>query len=360
MTKMEFGVFDESVNNYFRSVPEAADIFERSFREVQLEEELGFGYHFVVEHQGNSAGQCTSPSTLLAVMAQCTSTIRLGSMIFLVPFHNPLRLAQDTATVDQISRGRLEFGAGVGALPHEFERWNIPYSERREITTEAMEIIKTAWTGEIFSYEGKYWQFDEALPMPRSYQKPHPPIWFMGRSDDTLKYAVDHKYGVGIFLETDTRAAETLGRWRQFWRESEQTGPMPPSFITRAVYVAETDEQAREEAAPYLVQNYTWGEDRLEQTRLGGQFRHNLTRKDRPGLGAADFFHGTTTGIDFWLKDGFAHVGSPETVIRRLKAQQELIGFDLFGGSFRFGPMPDELVEKSLRLFGEKVIPAFS
>ena len=97
-------------------------------------------------------------------------------MVFPLPFHNPLRLAQDNAMVDQLSRGRVEFGVGTGPREHEFTRWNLPFSERRAMAIEALEIIEKAWTEESVTYEGKYWQFDEAIPLPRPYQKPHPPI----------------------------------------------------------------------------------------------------------------------------------------------------------------------------------------
>ena len=365
MATMEFGVFDEFGCNYFRSIPEAVDHYEQTFREVELEESLGYQYHFVVEHQGNNVGQCQSPAVYLAALAQRTSTIRIGGMIFLTPFHNPMRLAQDAAMLDQLSRGRLEFGVGAGVFEHEFRRWKLPFAERRAMARESMEIVEKAWTQESVTHDGKYWKFDEAIPLPRPYQKPHPPIWFAGRTDESLQYAAEHNYGIGMFLEPDPKAAERFEFWRGLWKQAGHKGPMPRTFITRSVYVAETDEQAREEAAAYLVKAYTYGDERIKRAPVE-------TPEDSPYIvdqGAevtytrrlgAEMFQGMTTGIDFWLEHGLAHVGSPETVIRRLEESQKLMGFDIFGGSFRWGGMPDELVMKSIRLFGEKVMPAFS
>ena len=358
MEEMKFGVFDEGVLNHFRHVPRAADLYAQRIREVQLEEQLGFHYHFLVEHQSSSGGQWTSPMVFLTALALNTSTIRIGGMIFLLPFYNPLRLAQDAATLDHISGGRLEFGAGLGTLAHQFDRWNIPFDERREIATEALDIIKKAWTEEVVSYEGKYWKFDEALPMPHPYQKPHPPIWFAGRSRESLEYAVANKFRIGVAFQPDPIAAETFKLWRQLWNEAEYNEPMPHSFLTRAVYVAETDEKARAEAEPYLVQAYTWGEDKIDRTRVGGQSGSTHTRRAHPEF--LQVFQGMTTGLDFWLENDLAHVGSPETVIRRMKKEQSLMGFDTFGPVFRLGPMPDEMVEKSMRLFAKEVMPAFS
>jgi len=101
------------------------------------------------------------------------SRIRIGTMIYQLPLHNPMRLAEEAATLDHLARGRLEFGAGLGTYEHEFIRWNTSFAERQAMSDEALEIILKAWTEESVTYEGKYWQFDEALPVPKPYQKLH-------------------------------------------------------------------------------------------------------------------------------------------------------------------------------------------
>ena len=353
MAKIDFAAFDEFGFNYFRPDVTAVDVYEQTFREVQLEEQLGYKYHFIIEHQGHLVGQCQSPAVYLSALAQCTSTIRIGAMIFLLPFYNPMRLAQDTAMLDQLSRGRLDFGAGTGVFRPEFLRWNLSYEDRRDIAKEALEIVEKAWTEESVTYEGKYWQFDEALPLPRPYQKPHPPVWFAGTSQASLEYAAAHNYNMGMFLDPDPECVDVHREWKRLWKEARHKGPMPHSFLTRSVYVAETDEQAMEEAAPYLPLAYWWGEDRIERTRFG-------TGTEKLPPYRQEIHLGLRSGIDYWMKNGLAHVGSPETVIQRLEKQQKLIGYDTFGARFRFGPIPDEMVMKSIRLFGEKVMPAFA
>lgn len=88
----------------------------------------------------------SAPNIYLTALARATSTIRFGMMIYQLPFHHPIRLAEDTAMLDHLSRGRLEFGAGTGVTPHEFLRWNVDFDRRRDISEEAMEIILQAWT----------------------------------------------------------------------------------------------------------------------------------------------------------------------------------------------------------------------
>ena len=361
MAKIEFGITESFGSHIIASAPEFADIYQEQVDEVQLAERLGFCHYFTVEHQGNDEGMCTSPTVFLSALAQHTSKIRIGAMIFQLPFHNPIRLAQDVAMLDQVSRGRMDFGVGHGVLEHEFLRWNLPFGERRDMGYEALEIIERAWTEEIVSYEGKYWKFDEALPWPKPYQKPHPPIWFGTVSPASFEFAAKRNYNISLWGDSDVMAAEKVMDWRRLLKELGNPSPKPRICLTRTIYVAETDEQAWEEAAPRIAGTYQQGQKkeggaRVERTKIG--FKGN------PGTGAYAaqnrVFEGMATGINFWFDNGLAHVGSPETVIRRLEEQHRLIGFNIFSGNFRFSDLPNELVEKSIRLFGEKVIPAFS
>src|SRR5205823_5263156 len=137
-----FGVYEMSRSTM------AADIYEQHIREVQLAELLGYSSYFIIEHQNSHVGQITAPSVYLCAVAQHTSRIRLGTMIYQLPLHNPLRLAQDAAMLDHLSRGRLEFGAGLGTHEHEFMRWNTSFAERRAMGDEALELILKAWTEE--------------------------------------------------------------------------------------------------------------------------------------------------------------------------------------------------------------------
>jgi len=194
--------------------------------------------------------------------------------------------------------------------------------------------------------------------LPKPYQKPHPPIWFASHTKRSFEYAAAHNFHVSQNLDVDSVIAEKFNMWRRLWKDAGHKSPMPRTFLTRAVHVAETDEQAREEAAPYIVQAYAYGLDRLERTRVGGFSRGVPDNPDVKEI--MRVFQGMTTGLDFWMENGLAHVGSPETVAKRLEKSHKLIGFDVFCGKHRFGEIPNEMVEKSIRLFGEKVLPAFS
>lgn len=182
MAKLEFGIWDQYRYTELQAAASAADVYESHIRLAQLMEQVGFQHYYTIEHQGSFVGQIPSPTVLLTAIAQHTATLRLGTMIWQLPFHNPLRLAQEITMLDHLSRGRVEFGTGIGIHEHEFIRFGLDFSERQKMGEEALDIIKMAWTQERVTYHGKYWQFEEALPCPAPYQDPHPPIWAAAHS----------------------------------------------------------------------------------------------------------------------------------------------------------------------------------
>jgi len=185
-------------------------------------------------------------------------------------------------------------------------------------------------------------------------------MWFAGRTKGSLQLAAERKYGIGMFLLPDDFQVKIMDLWRQLWKEAGHKEPMPRSFLTRSVYVAETDEQAYQEVGPYLPQAYSWGEGKYPVGQIGAKDTYIPVENEAPDKQVGfKMHHGMRSHIDFWLENNLAYVGSPATVVRKIRESQRLIGYSVFGGRFRFGPMPSHLVEKSLSLFGTKVIPQF-
>ena len=186
MNNIEFGIMDGfgDVDSY----PSAADAYDQHISDALRAEQLGYGYYFFIEHQNAPFAYISSPSVYLAALAARTSSLHFGPMVYQLPMHNPIRLAQDAAMVDNLSRGRLEFGIGYGIHAHEFMRWELPFSERRAMGEEAMEIVLKAWTEETLTYKGKYWCFDEALAKPKPYQQPYPRVWVGAHSKTSFEY----------------------------------------------------------------------------------------------------------------------------------------------------------------------------
>jgi alkanesulfonate monooxygenase SsuD/methylene tetrahydromethanopterin reductase-like flavin-dependent oxidoreductase (luciferase family) len=141
-------------------------------------EALGYDSAFIVEHHFTGFGQVSASLGLLTWIAARTSTLRLGTAVLVLPWHNPVLLAEQAATLDLLSDGRLDFGIGRGYRHGEFDGFRIPIEQAQDRFDEAVDVITRAWTSEQrFSHQGKYWQFDNIIVEPPTRQKPHPPFW---------------------------------------------------------------------------------------------------------------------------------------------------------------------------------------
>src|SRR5215471_2488443 len=188
-------------------------------------ERLGWHSYFTIEHQSNPGNLTSAPSVYLAAVARETSKLRIGAMMWQLPFYQPLRLAAEIATLDQISHGRVEFGTGIGVHEHEFIRWGMNYYERAKISEEVLKIVKMAWTQPEVTFHGQYFDYEEALPEPRPYQQPYPPIWAAVHSDAAVEFAARNNYHVAQNLDTDDVVAEKFDLYRRVWKESNHSGP---------------------------------------------------------------------------------------------------------------------------------------
>jgi alkanesulfonate monooxygenase SsuD/methylene tetrahydromethanopterin reductase-like flavin-dependent oxidoreductase (luciferase family) len=345
-------------------VANPADLYEEHIRLAQRLEELGWHSYFVIEHQNAPMGT-SSPSVYLTAVARATQRLRVGAMMWQLPLYNPLRLAQEVAMLDQLSRGRVEFGTGTGVHEHEFIRWGVDYYQRAAISQEVLAILKMAWTQPEVTFEGKYFHFEEALPHPRPYQQPHPPIWVAAHSDSTFEYAARNNYNVANNLETDDLVESKFELFRRVWRESNHPGPMPRIFLMRGIHVAESDEKAHAEAREYLGGDpiARVGSGPIAQTRVGwGSHTRGMgAESEKPeNKLRGEIMARAARNYEFNLESGLAIVGSPETVTRRIQEQQARLGYTLLCTNHHMGRMPEDLVQNSIELFGKEVIPAFS
>jgi len=144
---------------------------------IALGDTLGFDVAWLAElHFGGAFSLLASPLMVAPVIAQRTRRIRIGTAVTLLPLHHPLSCAEQAATADILSGGRLEFGVGRGSIPSQFHGFRVAVSENRARFDEALEIIRRAWTRERFSYRGRFYQVEDVAVVPRPLQRPHPPI----------------------------------------------------------------------------------------------------------------------------------------------------------------------------------------
>jgi len=206
-------------------------------------EELGFESGWTQEQVLGTIPHL-APLEVLTYAAACTDRLRLGCVVFVTPLHNPVHLAKNLSTLDQVSRGRLEVGVGIGGrmrLSGAFEAGPERLVAR---FTEGLRLMKTLWTEPRITFDGDFWQLDEAAMEPKPFQKPHPPIWFGASHPDALRRAVRH--GDGFFGAGSQTTAQFADQVPVVRRELEEQGRDPASFgIAKRVYLAIDDDAER-------------------------------------------------------------------------------------------------------------------
>jgi alkanesulfonate monooxygenase SsuD/methylene tetrahydromethanopterin reductase-like flavin-dependent oxidoreductase (luciferase family) len=203
----EFGMFHEFQRPAGITEEEA---FATSFEQIDAAERWGLDAMWLAEiHVAPERSVCSAPLTLASAIAARTKRMKIGTGVQVLPLCHPLRLAEEAATVDQISHGRLIFGVGRSGFPRTYEAYGVPYGESRERFAETLEILKRAWTEPRFSYQGKYYSFDNVALTPKPFQKPWPEIRIAANSADTFPQIA--KLGHAVFVAVRLGTIEELG-----------------------------------------------------------------------------------------------------------------------------------------------------
>ncbi|HEY0182531.1 MAG TPA: LLM class flavin-dependent oxidoreductase [Rhodopila sp.] len=208
-------------------------------------EALGYHSSFIVEHHFTGFGQVSATLNLLSWIGAKTNTLRLGTAVLVLPWHNPVLLAEQAATVDLLSGGRLDFGIGKGYRHNEFVGFRIPMEEAGARFEESIDIITKSWvSNERFSFHGRFWQFDDIIVEPPTNQKPHPPFWQgAGHADSIRKVAAR---GHNLLLDQFASIDETISRFNTYKAAMLANGfGFDPSQVgvARAFFVADTAEE---------------------------------------------------------------------------------------------------------------------
>lgn len=239
---MKFGLFGSAQAK--RGGPDAdSGVGFREFVDYNVEaESLGFVSTFLVEHHFTGFGQISATLNLLTFIAARTKTLRLGTAVLVLPWHNPVLLAEQTATLDLLSQGRLDFGIGMGYRYREFAGFCMPMEEAEERFDESLTVLLKAWTtDEPWSHRGKYWQFEDVIVEPPTAQKPHPPLWMGAGSPASIRKVA--ALGYKLLLDQYASIEEIGERIALYKSEVEKQGrtfdPMSVG-VTRSINVVET------------------------------------------------------------------------------------------------------------------------
>jgi alkanesulfonate monooxygenase SsuD/methylene tetrahydromethanopterin reductase-like flavin-dependent oxidoreductase (luciferase family) len=272
---MEFGLFGSAQAK--RGGPDVdSGVGFREFVDYNVEAEgLGFRSTFLVEHHFTGFGQISATLNLLTFIAARTTRLRLGTAVLVLPWHNPVLLAEQAATLDLLSQGRLDFGIGMGYRYREFAGFRMAMEEAEERFDESLALILKAWTSDApWSHEGKYWQFEDVVVEPPTHQKPHPPLWMGAGSPASIRKVA--AAGYNLLLDQFAPFEEIADRIALFKAEVEARGrtfdPMSVG-VTRSINFVETPE-ARQKAfenriaARRRIDKLTIRPDLMNQTRL--------------------------------------------------------------------------------------------
>jgi len=345
----EFGVFHEFQRRPGQSEAEA---FTTAFDQVDAAERWGLDAIWLAEiHMAPERSVCAVPLTIASAIAARTNNIKIGLGVQVLPLCQPLRLAEDTATVDHISHGRLIFGVGRSGFPRAYEAYGIPYGESPERFAEVLEVVKRAWTEERFSFAGKYYNYENVCIVPKPYHKPHPPVRIASNREDTFISAGRQGYAifVGARRGTIEEVLPNLQIYRDAWKAAGHRGD-GEVYLRAPVYVGDTAEQALSDPEESLMQFYRYLGARLEESAN----RAGIFDTARRIEGA----HRLQTMTYDEARRGRAILGTPEMVADRLAELREQLGLSGILAELNCGGLvPHERVMRSLQLLCEKVQP---
>src|ERR1700712_3920473 len=348
---MEFGVFHEFPSLVGRS---DADAFHEAFAIVDAAEAWGLDVMWLAElHFDPTRSVLSAPLCIASAIAARTSRIAIGIGVQVLPLGSPLRIAEEAATVDQISRGRLIFGVGRSGVAKTYESYGVPYVESWERFIETLEIIQKAWASATISYTGKHFSFRELTVTPRPFQPGGPPIRVAATSPDT--FVTIGQQGKPIFLAVKHEDARDLipsiQAYRGAWRAAGHPG-QGAGYLRAPGYLAASAEAARADAEVSLLHYYRAQADLL--TDSAG--RAGVEQTDKRARAAERL---NTITYDEALQ-GTVLIGTPDDVAKRIKSLRDDLGLDGILLEINCGGKIPHIKEKeALRLLCQEVMPRF-
>ncbi len=349
---MEFGMFHE-----FPSLPgrDETAAFDEAMEQVDAAERWGLDVMWLAElHFEPQRSLLSAPLAVAAAIAARTRRIRIGIAVQVLPLCHPLRLAEEAATVDHLSKGRLIFGVGRSGVAQTYAAYGVPYTESRERFREILDILERAWTSPSFSYAGRYHRFDNVTVVPKPCQQPMPPIRIAASTPDTFP-AIGRR-GAPIFASVRHTSWSDLvpliQSYHEAWQEAGHSG-RGKVYVSAPTYIAETYDRARAEPEESIMHffheqaNLLEGAARLLDPETAARRMRRVeqlrTQRYDDALGAN------------------ALVGTPEMIRERLHALRQDLGLcGILAELNCGGRIPHQRVLNALQLLCERVMPAFA
>ena len=334
----------------YRDMTQAA-AFDQAFTEIDLAEDVGLHSVWLAEmHFAGDRSVLASPLVVASAVAARTKHLRMGTAVQVLPLTNPVRLAEEVATLDHISQGRFDFGIGRSGLARSYVGYNIPYSESQGRFYECLDILVKAWTEDAFSYEGEFYNYHDVAVSPKPYQQPYPPIRMAAGSNET--YPMVGRMGLPIFLSLRTVSIEDLqmsvADYKKAWHDAGQPGE-PDLAMRIPVYVADNMEEALSDPEEGMMSFFRNLGQMVVQS--GAQGRELNDERSQRANRLAEITYEEV------LQEKVAF-GTPDVVVERLKQLRDDLGLSMVIAEVSTGlRLPPDRVLNSIRLLGEQVAP---
>ncbi len=333
---MRFGLFGAAqAQRSDRADVDSAAGFRDYIDYVIEAEALGYDSAFIVEHHFTGFGQVSATLNLLTWIGAKTTTLRLGTAVIVLPWHNPVLLAEQAATLDLLSGGRLDFGIGKGYRHNEFASFGIPMEDSGPRFEEAIDIITKSWTSnQRFDFKGRFWQYSDIIVEPPTTQKPHPPFWQGAGHPESIRRVAAR--GHNLLLDQFASIEDTISRFGVYRDAMRDNGF---GFDPHQVGVARAFHVARDQADK---------EDALERRIAGTRRMHAISqRPDGKNTASIMAFSDTREA-----SEASALYGSPDEICRKIEQLRDAgVEYILLngGGTSR----------ENLRRFAREVMPHF-
>lgn len=348
---MEFGIFHEFPRQDGQN---ETDAFDEGFDLVDAAEAWGLDAVWLAElHFAPERSVLSAPLTIASAIAGRTKRLKIGTAVQVLPLYDPLHVAEDAATVDQISHGRLIFGVGRSGFARSYNAFGIPYAESRERFAEALDVIRAAWTTPTFSYRGRFYCYENVTLTPKPYQKPHPEIRVAANSPETFPAAGRQGYPIfaAVRLGTLSELGPRIADYRAAYRAAGHPGE-GQVFLRVPVYVADTEAQAVADTEASIMSFYRRLGAQLEESASVAGARASEQRGER-GQRLQ-----TLTYAD--ARRDKVIVGTVGSVTERLQSIRDELGLNGILAELNCGGLiPYPRVRRSLQLLCEQVLPHF-
>ena len=316
-------------------------------------ESLGFDSVWLAEHHFHSFGGIfSSPPVIGTAIAQRTARMRIGTAVILLPYHDPLRIAEDYATLDCLSGGRLEFGVGHGFVKWESLTFGIPLEELRERFRENLEIVLKAWSEPVLAYRGRYHEYRDVTVLPRPLQQPYPAVW-MGATSTVESFALAGERGFHLMLIPFLHEIEELRTLVETYLEARRNGGHEASARILGmyhVYVGDNEAEARATAERALAEYHAAAaQARSLAQGIPEPESYRSHEKHRMKMRQLTFHD--------LVAQGRVLVGSAEEVRDKIEHVRERLCLTDLAGNFAPGGLSDGVVRASMRRFAERIAP---